>query len=269
VTAPSRDELAEHLVATRIAGDVLTPRASNLANIGKMLDRQWDYHFGLDLDRDWTHDQVLKVLADRVGIHPDAARVDGGDRIDPERTLETLDTAAALLADAVRNHARVVVATGHPTGVLSLHLAVASALAAAGCEVLTPAADRYVAAPHLAAGSRVRYLGRVAMLSNGADFLHTHAAEPMQAMLGAGPLPDLVVADHGFAGAAAQAGIPTIGLADTNDPALFVGAEEGKVAVAVPLDDNVPPASYEPVAAYLVARLHATGPATGAPLGPR
>ena len=33
----------------------------------------------------------------------------------------------------------------------------------------------------------------------------------------------------------------TIGLADTNDPAMFVGAEEGKVTVAVPLDDNVAP----------------------------
>lgn len=250
----SRDQLKEHLVATRIAGDVLTPRRSNIANITKMLDRQWDYHFGLVFDRDWTADQVLKVMADRVGIDPDANRTEGADRIDPDLTVDALEAAADLIADAARTGARVLVATGHPTGVLSLHLAVAAALAAAGCEVLTPAADRYVSAPHLTSGARVRYLGRVAMLSNGADFLHTHAAEPMQMMLESGPRPDLVLADHGFAGAAAQAGIPTIGLADTNDPALFVGAEEGKVAVAVPLDDNVPPVVYEPLAAYLLRR---------------
>src|SRR5206468_2863245 len=95
----------------------------------------------------------------------------------------------------------------------------------------------------------------VTMLSNGADFLHTHAAEPMQALveLWGDDRPALVLADHGWAGAAAQAGLPVIGLADTNDPALFVGAEEGKVAVAVPLDDNVAPDLYEPLAGLLVA----------------
>jgi hypothetical protein len=131
---------------------------------------------------------------------------------------------------------------------------VASRLVAAGCEVLTPAADARVAAAHLPAGARIRYLGGVAMLTNGADLLHTHAAEPMQVLLAA-ERPDLVVADHGWAGAAAQAGIPTIGFADTNDPAMFVGAEEGKVAVAVPLDDNVPPDAYLPLAAYLLRKI--------------
>ena len=54
-------------------------------------------------------------------------------------------------------------------------------------------------------------------------------------------LPDLVVADHGWAGAAGQAGVTAVGFADCNDPALFVGEAEGLVAVSVPLDDNVPP----------------------------
>jgi hypothetical protein len=173
-------------------------------------------------------------------------------------TIDGLDAAAEMLADVAARRGRVLVATGHPTGVLSLHLHVAAALQAAGAEVITPAADRFVAAAHLPGGARIRYVGAVAMLSNGADLLHTHAAEPMQVMLGAGPRPDLVFADHGFAGAAAQAGIPTVGFADTNDPALFVGAEEGKVAVAIPLDDNVPPVAYEPLAAYIARHLRST-----------
>jgi Phosphatase len=252
-------DLIRHLVDTRIAGDVNTPRESNVANITKMLDRQWDYHFGLTPDREWTPDEVLKLLAHRVGIDPDPARVRGADRIDPERTLEAVDAAAEVLADAAARQARVLVATGHPTGVLSLHLLVAARLAAAGARVLTPAAEQPVQAEHLSPRSRIRYLGDVAMLSNGADFLHTHAAEPMQAVLAAalaaGIWPDLVVADHGWAGTAAQAGITTIGLADTNDPAMFVGAEEGKVTVAVPLDDNVAPAHYLPLAERLLRRL--------------
>jgi hypothetical protein len=80
----------------------------------------------------------------------------------------------------------------------------------------------------------------------------------MQHALRVGPRPDLVIADHGWAGTAGQAGITTIGLADTNDPAMFVGAEEGKVAVAVPLDDNVPPVAYEPLAAYVLRKVRPT-----------
>jgi len=256
--AMNRAELIRHLVQTRVAGDVDTPRESNIANITKMLDRQWDYHFGLTFDREWTADEVLKLLAVRVGVDPDPARVTGRDRIDPERTMEAVDDAADLLARAAIDGARVIVATGHPTGVLSLHLLVAARLAAAGCQLLTPAEGTFLQADHLPPRARIRYLGDVAMLSNGADFLHTHAAEPMQALLATTPPPDLVVADHGWAGAAAEAGIATIGLADTNDPAMFVAAEEGKVTVAVPLDDNVAPAHYGPLAEHLVRHLRST-----------
>ena len=66
--------------------------------------------------------------------------------------------------------------------------------------------------------------------------------------------PDLVVADHGWAGAAGQAGIDAVGFADSNDPALFVAEAEGKVLVCVPLDDNVAPHLYAPLTAYLLAQ---------------
>ena len=52
--------------------------------------------------------------------------------------------------------------------------------------------------------------------------------------------------------------LASVGLADTNDPAMFVGAEEGKVTVAVPLDDNVAPARYLPLAERLLRRLPGT-----------
>lgn len=258
MSGPTRDELREHLVRARIAGPVATPRASNVANITKMLERKWDYWFGLELDRDWTSEQALKVLADRVGLDPDPRRTTGSDTIEPERTLEALDAMTELVTAAAAQKSSVFIATGHPTGVLSLHLAVAAALRASGCPVLTPGEGTFVHAEHLPQRSRVAYLGDVAMLSNGADLLHTHAPEPMQTLLAKGLRPDLVIADHGWAGAAAQAGIATVGLADTNDPALFIGAEEGKVAVALPLDDNVSPAAYAPLAAYVLRRIRPT-----------
>ena len=58
-----------------------------------------------------------------------------------------------------------------------------------------------------------------------------------------GPV-DLVVADHGYAGAAIAAGIPTVVVMDTNDPAFAVVAARGADVTVVPMDDNRPLNSY-------------------------
>jgi hypothetical protein len=92
---------------------------------------------------------------------------------------------------------------------------------------------------------------------------HTHAARPIRAVLAElaarrEPLPNLVLADHGWCGGAAQAGIDAIGFADCNDPALFVGEEEGTVRVAVPLDDGLAPEQYELLGDYVLARVGST-----------
>jgi hypothetical protein len=92
--------------------------------------------------------------------------------------------------------------------------------------------------------------------------VHGHTARPIRATFAAlaaagRALPGLVVADHGWCGGAAQAGADAIGFADCNDPALFVGEDEGVVRVAVPLDDGLEPAVYAPLGAYLLGRLGA------------
>ena len=258
MTAPTRDELREHLLRTRIAGPVGTPRASNIGNIRKMLAQDPHYWFGIELDRDWSLEAVVAVMADRVGIAPDPGRETGSDTIDPDRCLDALDAVADNLAKAAAGDGRVLFATGHPTGMLAMFMTIADALSQAGVTVITPSAEAWVTVNDNQ--RRIRYVGDVATIGTGGDLLHTHSPEPMQAIL-AGlrgrdePLPDLVVADHGWAGAAGQAGVATLGFADTNDPALFVAEAEGKQLVVVPLDDNVAPASYEPIAAYLLRHL--------------
>lgn len=259
---PSRAELREHLLRTRIAGPVGTPRASNIGNIRKMLDRDPDYWFGVELAREWSVEEVVALLADRVGIDPDPTREAGADTIDPDRCLDALDAASEQLAKLAADGGRVVVATGHPTGLLALFMAVVEALSRTGVTVLTPSAEAWVTVNDTQ--RRIRYVGSVATVGTGGDLLHTHSPQPMQAML-AGmqrrgePLPDLVVADHGWAGAAGQAGVPTVGFADTNDPALFVAEAQGSQLAVVPLDDNVAPASYEPIAAFLLRNVSGLG----------
>jgi Phosphatase len=73
--------------------------------------------------------------------------------------------------------------------------------------------------------------------------------------------PDLVVADHGFAGAAIEAGVETPSIADVNDPALIVAKAQGRTEVVVVLDDHVPPENYWPCFQAVAAE--------GFPLDPR
>jgi Phosphatase len=263
VNAPSVDELRQQLQDARIAGDVATPRDDNLAKYAMFSRRLARANFGLETSRHWSVPDVVELMARMVGVSADPGRRAGRDRIDPDLTIDALKRMATHLAASAGPGRRVIVATGHPAGLLAVHLPIARALVAAGTEILTPARGwSYELGTHNGQVTReIRYVGDVAMLSTRGELNHTHSPRPMEAMLAdliatdVG-LPDLVIADHGWAGAAGQAGITTVGFADTNDPALFVGELEGKVAVAVPLDDNVAPHLYAPMTAFL---LHAAG----------
>jgi Phosphatase len=86
----------------------------------------------------------------------------------------------------------------------------------------------------------------VAMLSDGRAPRHTHKPDAMERMLAEGR-PDLVFADHGFAGAAIEAGVETISIADVNDTALLVAKEQGRTQHVLVFDDHVDPNAYWPV----------------------
>ena len=252
--------LRAHLVSSRIAGDVATPREDNLRNISRMAQALPAYAFGLTPNRVWTPDEVLAVMAERCGVHADPAYLQGPDTIDPDLTLAQLERWRARLARAAAGRERVLLATGHPTGILAVHLQVAAALRAAGCEVLVAAPDWTWPWPDARGGGtwradrprHVRSVNGVHLLASGGELLHTHDPEPMVALLGAvAGTPDLVVADHGWAGAAAQVGLDVLAMADCNDPALFIAEQEGLRVVTVPLDDNVAPHLYDPLSAFL------------------
>jgi len=219
-----RAQLREHLVAQAIAGPVATPREANLRNYAQLADRVSGWTFGVSFAGRWDRTDVLALMAERVGVDPDPRHTEGRDVIDPDRTLDALDALGGVVGAVAAARGSVLLATGH----------------------------RY--ARRDGSVLEVRYLGGVGMVSSRGGLDHTHSPRPMAAMLaGLAPArPDLVIADHGFAGAAAEAGVRTVGFADSNDPALFVAQAEGKLAAVVPLDDNVTPDRYAPLTAYLV-----------------
>jgi hypothetical protein len=264
---PTQEQLRAHLVSSRIAGPVATPRENNLANFARMSNREPLYLFGLQPRGSWTAAEVLAVMVERCGVHADPDHRYGPDTIDPERTIERTEAMSGRLREAARRRERVLVATGHPVGLRPVHTAIARALRAAGCDLVTAATGWQHPDGAEYGGQRgsICYLDDVAMLRGPAGGLeHTHSPLPMQAILaeleaGGEDPPDLVVGDHGWAGAAGQAGIDAVGFADCNDPALFVGEAEGRVLVCVPLDDNLDPTLYAPLTSYLLDRAGLAG----------
>jgi hypothetical protein len=255
-------ELVSYLREALLAGDVETTRDSNHGNAAAFAEGREGYVFGLVPLKTWTLPQVLAVMAERVGIDPDPDRSTGTDVIDPHKTVRALERMRDRLRLAARRRERVIVATGHPAGIIEVHLAIAAALRAAGCELLQPATGAPFDSPGRYGGREfplaVRYIGGVAVAAErGIALWHTHSPDGMRAMLaeldglGEAP-PGLVVADHGFAGAAAAAGLDVVSFADSNDPALFVGEAEGRVSVTVPIDDNVQPPLYGPISEFLL-----------------
>ncbi|WP_327088137.1 phosphatase [Nonomuraea sp. NBC_01738] len=254
----TRDELRDHLVRTRIAGDVATPRENNLDHFSSLANHDPHFMFGLTMSQPWSFRDILALMAKEAGVVADPSHRFGQDTIDPERTIDALDAMGDRIAAALAGpNPKLMFATGHPTGLLAVHLRLARLAAEHGATLLTPAEDWTYWGQGFGRKRKIRYLQDIAMLDDRGGFVHTHDPAPMEAMIAelGEERPDLVIADHGWAGAAGEAGIPTVGFADCNDPALFVGEAEGKIDVVVPLDDNVLPRYYTPLTDRLVTRV--------------
>ena len=118
-------------------------------------------------------------------------------------------------------------------------------MVSSGAEVLTPGRGVRWRERRLPHDWFIDYMDGVAMLTDGTEPRHTHWPDAMIRIL-EHARPDLVVADHGFAGAAIEAGIETISVADVNDTALLVAKALGRTELVVVMDDHVDPAAYWP-----------------------
>lgn len=260
--------LRAHLLAARLAGTVATSREESLRSYRLFAARDPRVMIGLDPEWTWGQSDLIALMADKCGVSSDPRHTSGPDVIDPERTLAALDAFAERLAEAARNRSPVLLGTGHPHRLIGFYAALADALSAVGCVVLTPAHGhcidittrfglRTYNLDYVRGVALVREPGpQAAGRETGA---HTHSPLPVRTVLAAaaeagGPLPELVVGDHGWVCGAGQLGFEAIGLGDTDDPALFVGEAEGRVSVAVPLDDAVRSDYYRPLTRYVLNR---------------
>jgi hypothetical protein len=243
-TAHDDDALIRALVEGRVAGPVTS---HDRRNVGWKLDRlvagDPDLQFGLTGLTEVPFDKVVALMADEAGFDPDSTIREGPTPIDARRVLAACKEAGRRLGEAARRGDQVLLATGHPVGLILLYQAVARLLEEHGGLLLRPLSGvGWREAGHYRS---VQYLGGVAVLGDRGGTKHTHAPVPMEWMLEA-VRPDLVFADHGFAGAAIERGIETISIADVNDPALVVAKHLGMTDTVIVMDDNVRPEAYWP-----------------------
>lgn len=256
--APSRDELIAHLEATRITGDVATPREANLRNIQDFLASSEHQFMGITPRPEDTWDSVFALMVEEVGIDPDPTHIQGHDTISAQLCVDALERYAHIFGEVVHQRGHILFATAHPAAMPAVYAPMAAAARMHGAEVLT-----------ISGGipwdtGDVRAVGDVVMVEQYGGLRHTHRPEPMDLALdqleaahqadSTAPLPDLVVTDHGMAGAAGTRGYRVIAVGDCNDPAVFVGQAQGAIDVVVPLDDNVPPHAYEPMTQFILAQ---------------
>jgi hypothetical protein len=129
---------------------------------------------------------------------------------------------------------------------LEMYIRVAASFARAGGKLVRLREEELLPVGRKGHHAEVRYVGNVGCLADWGTLKHAHTSDAMEVLLEAQPWPELVLADHGFAGAAIERGIPAIAIMDINDHALAVAAAEGRDVTIVPLDDNRPPRLYEP-----------------------
>jgi hypothetical protein len=248
-----RTDLERALLAGGVAGTATHPIDNVRGNILKLLDHDPDKEFGLTgLQEGMTLDRVLGLVERAAG-----APIDRGARFGPVdiRARSIVDASLAAggrLARASENGETVVFATGHPTGLAYLYHELASELARRGASILVLGRGVRWREPGLDHDWFIEHHDGVAMLSDGRAPRHTHKPDAMERMLAEGR-PDLVFADHGFAGAAIEAGVETISIADVNDTALLVAKEQGRTEHVLVFDDHVDPNAYWPVFVALTA----------------
>lgn len=252
--ARDHDELAAALLAGDVAGTATHPLDNVRANALMLIDGDPDKLFGLSgLPGTFDIDGILDLVAEGAGVPIDHEARYGPVEIAPEPIVEACEAMGERLTRAAAAGERVVLATGHPVGLALLYHAIDRLLTERGARVLRLANGERWRESRLPHDWEIDHWGGVAMLTDGREPRHTHWPDAMRRMLDEAR-PDLVVADHGFAGAAIEVGVETLSIADVNDPALIVAKAQGRTDVVVVMDDHVEPDAYWPCFQAIASR---------------
>ena len=250
-----REELLRGLVEGRVAGTATHPLDNVRGNIAMLMEGDPDKQFGFSgLPGTLSFEDIMDLVSEGAGVPIDPEARYGPVEIAPEPILASCEAMGERLARAAADRERVVLATGHPVGLALFYRELGRLLRDRGADILILAHGARWRDAHLSHDWFIDHYEGVGMLTDGREPRHTHRPDAMNRML-AEATPDLVVADHGFAGAAIAAGVETLSIADVNDPALLVARAQGRTEVVVVMDDHVAPDAYWPCLQAIRSRI--------------
>lgn len=262
IPSPSwRAAALQRIEAAHLAGhDTHHSREMNLDAIRGLLHGDPDYTLGIGCVERVAFKEALDAVASVTGYSPDPDVTTGGGYIAPTATLRGLEEAARRIGEVAEHGGRFLIGTGHPGSLLLFCMELARIIRNLGGHVAEPARGVWVP-PNLT----LDYLGGVAVTTDGRGLPHTHDYRAMELMLEASEPVDLVIGDHGYAGAAISAGLPVVTLLDTNDPVPAVARRLGADVTIIPADDNLPPSSYLPLTELMRELMERTWVEVGLP----
>src|SRR5690349_20011612 len=180
----SRDELLQGLLAGRMAGPVVSHDRGNVRwKLAQFASGDHRSQFGISGLGAISEDRITTLMADAAGFDPGVVSMggDGPVPVDPGHVLVRLEEAGDRLADAAAGGQTVLLATGHPVGLVLLYAAVGDLLVEHGARLIRPLdGDRWRS---LGRPREIRYLHGVAILTDHGSSIHTHSSEPMERML--------------------------------------------------------------------------------------
>jgi hypothetical protein len=244
------DQVIERkLTRLRLAGPELShSRKNNLEAVQKLAAVDPYATFGIHKVIEYVQanqldaGEALTMIAGITKCSQDINYTEGRGYISPSSTLKGLKATAAAIKRVAGQGGSVLFATGHPGSMIDYYTELAYLVRRFGGRVLDLARGQIVQQGHDRDTVQVvDSVNSIAFLSDTCAALHSHDSRPMEIMLDqADRPPDLVVADHGFAGEAINRDIPTVAVMDTNDPGLAVAKKLGANLILVPMNDNRP-----------------------------
>ncbi len=166
--------------------------------------------------------------------------------IDTARTIAATRAAVARVLEVAERGSRVAIATARPASLMPVHLAFARLARAHGAEVQ----DLDDLGPIRADGRTPRWLrwvGGVAVVSDGHALCGTRDGEAAREWMFAIPRPALVIADGPFAEVAWESGVEVVAFAGLDRPGLAVAAALGGRCTFVPMRTDCPARGYRAI----------------------
>jgi hypothetical protein len=222
-----------------MAGDIPDHhREATHKAIAKLIEGEAYYTGGVKIVQDaikkgWAEAEISAIVAAALGNSPRRWRQRGPAYIDPDKTMRGLERMLAALDRTLARRQKIILATAHPGSLLSFYIGIARYVQARGGKLFA-LGKPVVYWPH----RWVDAVDGVLVASDCGNLIHTHDTLPMEAVLRQAGRIGLVIADHGFAGAAINAGITTVALCDVDDPSFPLAEHLRADVIPVPSNDN-------------------------------